>query len=264
MFIFDADCHISPTFQGGVSISYDELVRRMDRAGVERALTWLQPPYERGRVDDGNAYVAKAQKAHPDRIAGFGWADPRLGVDRALDAVRRCIGGYGFPGVKLNGAQNEFVIDDDSLSMPVIEEIARLGGMLALHIGGDSPENTHPWRAGRIARQYPELQILIVHIGGAAFHDLSRACIDVAAEHLNMTLIGSAVRAQSIIRAIKTLGPERVCFGSDTPFELMHVEVAKYGALLDEVVDARGRELVMGDAIRGILRSRGSGVATPG
>ncbi len=253
MTLFDADCHISSTFQGGVSISYDELVRRMDRAGVEQALTWLQPPYERGLLEEGNAYVAKAQRAHPDRIVGFGWADPRLGVDRALDGVRRCMGEYGFPGVKLNGAQNEFVIDDEKVSLPVIEQVAKLGGILALHIGGDSPENTHPWRAGNIARRYPELRILIVHIGGAAFHDLSRACIEAAAEHPKMTLIGSAVRAQSIIRAIQTLGPARVCFGSDTPFELMHVEVAKFGALLDGVVDERGRELVMSEAIRGIL-----------
>ena len=179
--IIDADCHISPTPQGGNSISYDELLRRMDRSGVDQALTWLQPPYERGELAAGNAYVAEAVKAHPDRILGFGWADPNLGVDRALEAVDRCLHDYGFPGVKLNGAQNEFVIDDSKLVLPVVEKIAAAGAILALHIGGDSPENTHPWRAGNIARRYPELRMLIVHIGGAAFHDLSRATIEVAA-----------------------------------------------------------------------------------
>jgi predicted TIM-barrel fold metal-dependent hydrolase len=251
MHIFDADCHISPAGDG--TLRHEALLQRMDRAGVERALVWLQPPYERGQLEAGNAYVAEAQQQHPDRLVGFGWADPRLGVERAKEAARRCLEAYGFPGVKLNGAQNEFVIDDDVLSLPVIEEITRLEGILALHIGGDSPENTHPWRAGNIARRFPELPILIVHIGGAAFHDLSRACIEVAAQHPNMTLIGSAVRAQSIIRAIEALGPERVCFGSDTPFELMHVEVAKYQALLDGVADEQGRKLVMGEAIRKVL-----------
>jgi hypothetical protein len=52
--IIDADCHISPTPEGGVSIGIEELIRRMDRAGVERALTWLQPPYRR-EIDEGNA-----------------------------------------------------------------------------------------------------------------------------------------------------------------------------------------------------------------
>ncbi|CAN5768267.1 hypothetical protein BH24CHL4_BH24CHL4_26940 [soil metagenome] len=251
--IIDADCHISSTPQGGNSISYEELLRRMDRSGVDQALTWLQPPYERGKLAAGNAYVAEAAKAHPDRILGFGWADPRLGVDRALEAVDRCLHDHGLPGVKLNGAQNEFVIDDSKLVLPVIERIAEANAILALHIGGDSPENTHPWRAGNIARRYPALRILIVHIGGAAFHDLSRAAIEIAREHPNMTMIGSAVRARSILNAITALGPGRVCFGSDTPFELMHVEIAKYQALLEGEVSDADRAAIMGGTINRTL-----------
>ena len=208
--IIDADVHISPTPQGGNSVTVDELLRRMDRAGVERALTWLQPPYERGEVTQGNAYVYQAARAHPDRIVGFGWTDPSLGVERAKDEARRCVEEYGFPGVKLNGAQNDFVIDDPEISLPVIETIAALGVALALHIGADAYERTHPSRAGAIARRFPELPILMVHMGGAAFHDLSRAAIETAQACPNLTIVGSAVRPIPILRAIKTLGAERV------------------------------------------------------
>ena len=252
--IVDADVHISPPPQRGNSIGSNELLRRMDRAGVDQAVTWLQPPYERGESETGNAEVARAMRAHPDRILGFGWADPNLGVERAKEAVRRCVGEHGLLGVKLNGAQNEFVIDDPELALPVVEEIARAGVVLALHVGGDAPERTHPTRAGAIARRYPDLRILTVHMGGAAFHDLSRAAIEVAAECPNLTLIGSAVRAQSILAAIKRLGPERVCFGSDTPFELMHVELAKYRALLDGEVTEGERAGVLGENIGRVLR----------
>ncbi len=250
--IVDADVHISPTPQRG-SIGTDELLRRMDRAGVDQAVAWLQPPYERGGLEDGNAYVAQAVRDHPDRIIGFGWTDPNLGQERAKAAIQRSVQEHGFAGVKLNGAQNDFVIDDPKMSLPLIEEIAKAGVVLGLHIGGDSPENTHPWRAANIARRYPELRILIIHIGGAAFHDLSRAAIEVAAEHPNMTLIGSAVRAQSILAAIRALGPERVCFGSDTPFELMHVELAKYRALLADELTTEQQALVMGGNILRVL-----------
>ncbi len=34
--LIDADVHISPTPQGGNSIGIEELLRRMDRCGVER------------------------------------------------------------------------------------------------------------------------------------------------------------------------------------------------------------------------------------
>ena len=84
----------------------------MDRCGVDKAVTWLQPPYERGEIDAGNAYVVQAMRDHPDRILGFGWADPNLGVERAIEDVRRAVEEHGLLGVKLNGAQNEFVIDD--------------------------------------------------------------------------------------------------------------------------------------------------------
>jgi predicted TIM-barrel fold metal-dependent hydrolase len=248
--IIDADCHISPTVEGGNSISSDELLRRMDRSHVDKAVTWLQPPYVR-EIDRANEYVYKTVKKHPDRILGFGWADPNLGVEKAKETVRKCVDDYGFFGVKLNGAQNDYYIDDPVLSIPVIEEIAKTGKILAFHVGADAYERTHPFRVGKIAKRFPQLQILMVHMGGAAFADLSNAAIEIAQEHPNTTLIGSAIRSIPILRAIKTLGASRVCFGSDTPFELMHVEVAKYHALLDGEITPEEKQLVMaGNIIR--------------
>lgn len=156
--IIDADVHISPTLEGGNSITVDELLRRMDAAGVDKAVTWLQPPYLRD-VDPGNQYVCRAMRAHPDRILGFGWADPNLGVARAVETVRRCVYDYGLYGVKLNGAQNDFTIDDEALAMPVIEAVAATGRPLAFHIGADAYDRTHPFRLARIARRFPQTQI---------------------------------------------------------------------------------------------------------
>jgi predicted TIM-barrel fold metal-dependent hydrolase len=82
-----------------------------------------------------------------------------------------------------------------------------------------------------------------------AHHDLSNAAIEMAQECPNLILIGSAVRARAVLKAIKTLGAGRVCFGSDTPFELMHVEVAKYHALLEDEVTEEEKKQVMGDNI---------------
>jgi hypothetical protein len=223
--IIDADTHISPTGEDAMAITYDELLRRMDRAGVDKALTWLRPPYMR-EIAESNAYVYEAMWQHPDRILGFGWADPRLGLDKAKEAVRHCIYEYGFYGVKLNGAQNSFYIDHPDVSLPVVEEIARM---------------------------FPEVHILMVHMGGVAYHDLSSAAIEMAQECPNLTLIGSAVRAQAILKAIKTLGACRVCFGSDTPFELMHVEVAKYHALLDGEVTPEEKQMIMAGNIARLM-----------
>jgi predicted TIM-barrel fold metal-dependent hydrolase len=74
LMIIDADVHISPLTQGN-RIPADEALRRMDRAGVDKALTWLQPSYI-PNVEDQNAYIYRSMKQHPDRLLGFGWADP--------------------------------------------------------------------------------------------------------------------------------------------------------------------------------------------
>jgi predicted TIM-barrel fold metal-dependent hydrolase len=245
--IIDADAHISPFDKNG-SITIEELLRRMDRSSVVKALTWLQPPYFPD-ITEGNRYVYQATRDHPDRILGFGWTDPHFGMATAIDEARRCVEEYGFHGVKLNGAQNNFYIDDEEISFPIIDAIAKLDTVLAFHIGTDAYEATHPCRLAKIARRYPEVPILMVHMGGIAFHDLSHAAIEVAQECPNITLIGSGVRAVNILKAVKTLGAERVCFGSDTPFALMHVEIAMYNALLEGEVTPEEKALVMGGNI---------------
>ena len=250
--IIDADTHISPTGEDVMAITYDELVRRMDRAGVDQALTWLRPPYMR-EIAESNAYVYEATQQHPNRILGFGWADPHLGVERSKDDVKCCICDYGFYGVKLNGAQNSYYIDDPQLSLPLVEEIAKTGKLLAFHVGTDAYETTHPFRVAKVARMFPEVQILMVHMGGVAHHDLSNAAIEMAQQCPNLTLIGSAVRTPAILKAIKVLGASRVCFGSDTPFELMHVQVAKYNALLSGEVSPEEKQMIMGGRIARLM-----------
>lgn len=245
--LIDADVHISPEFTGGNSIKIDELLRRMDRAKVDMALTWLQPPYKR-EIGPSNEYVYRAARNYPNRLLGFGWADPNLGLSHAKDMVKRCIYEYGFYGVKLNGAQNEFYIDSPD-AMVIAEEVAKTGKMLAYHIGGDSPEHTHPFRLAKIAKAFPETKIFMVHMGGAHFHDFGNAAIEFAQQCPNVIIIGSVIRSIPLFKAVSVLGAERVCFGSDTPFELMHVEVAKYRSLFEGFVSEQEMNLIMGGNI---------------
>jgi predicted TIM-barrel fold metal-dependent hydrolase len=118
--------------------------------------------------------------------------------------------------------------------------------MLAFHIGADAIEETHPFRLGKIASRYPETKILAVHMGGVNRPNLTNAMIEVAQEYANIILIGSAVPTNAILKAIRTLGSQRLCFGSDTPFEPMHVEVARYNAMLEGEVSELEKSAIMG------------------
>jgi predicted TIM-barrel fold metal-dependent hydrolase len=162
--------------------------------------------------------------------------------------VKTCIDDYGLYGVKLNGAQNYYHIDDPERSLPVVAEIAKSGKLLAFHIGADEYERTHPFRAAKIARMYPDLKILMVHMG-MANRDMNDAVIEMALECPNMFLIGSATTPGAVLKAIKTLGADRVCFGSDAPFQMQHVVLAMYEAMLDGEVSEEEKALIMGGNI---------------
>ena len=248
--IIDADCHISSHKCDGLAITAGELIHEMDRAGVDKGLIWLKPPYNKD-IGPENEAVYTATRRYPDRLVGFGWANPRLGYKAASETIKRCFEEYGFYGIKFNGAQDDYVIDDDAV-LPLIEQAAGYGKVVAFHIGSDFYENTHPYRLRRIAARFPETQFLMIHMGGAGLPPLDRAAIETAAEHANITIIGSAIHEIAILNAISRLGPERVCFGSDMPFRLMHVQLAKYQALMRDL-DETARCNILGGNIARLL-----------
>lgn len=251
--IIDADVHMTPYRTRGVGMQAEELIERMDNSGVDAALTWVQLPYVRTELDVVQKNLYEKSKLYPKRFYPIGWADPTLGVDVAIDTVKRCVEEYGFYGVKLNGKQNDFRIDDPKISMPVVEAIAKTGKVMAFHIGADGYDKTHPYKLMKIAKLYPESKILMVHMGGVAFDDLSKEAIEVAQECPNVTLVGSGVRIPSILNAVQTLGAHRVCFGSDTPFELMWVCIAQYEALFKKILTPEEFDMIMYKNIANVL-----------
>jgi predicted TIM-barrel fold metal-dependent hydrolase len=248
--IIDADCHISSHKFDGLAITADELVEQMDRAGVDKALVWLKPPYNKDIAPENKA-VYEATKKYPDRLLGFGWTNPRLGKDVALDTIKQCFEEYGLLGIKFNGAQDDYVIDDPAI-MPFIEVATRYGKPVAFHIGSDFFENTHPYRLGHIAATFPETQFIMIHMGGARLPALDRSAIETTQKYDNIIIIGSAIPATAILRAINTLGSDRICFGSDMPFRLMHVELAKYRALMRDL-DETDQVKILGGNIAHLL-----------
>ncbi len=87
--IIDGDCHISSQKFDALAITAPALVDQLDRAGVDQALVWLKPPYDKN-IDPENQAVCAALRAYPDRLLGFGWVNPRLGQERASETIRRC------------------------------------------------------------------------------------------------------------------------------------------------------------------------------
>jgi hypothetical protein len=163
---------------------------------------------------------------------------------------------YGFAGMKPNGAQNHFPVNDPGLAVPVIDAIAEMGAMLAFHCGADDYVNTHPWRIAEAAKRHPGTKILVVHMGGAGTPSLHDEAIRFANECPNEYLVGSAIGPESIARAVRGLGPSRVLFGSDTPFAPLRAEIAKYRAILEGAFSEADRARVMGTIAAALFTRR--------
>jgi len=247
--IIDADTHIAPT---GGDFGLDKHMARMERAGIDKTLVWLKPDYKGTEIEGHNRYVYDAVQKYPDKLIGFGWADPTVSVEHALEMVRVCTEEYGLHGVKMNGAQNNYIIDDPQIALPVAEAIAKTGKAIAFHVGPDAYERTHPFRAANIARMYPEMPVLMVHMGMTDV-DMNRAVIEMAQQCPNMYLIGSATTYKAVVNAINVLGAERVLFGTDDPFQWPHVVRAMYDAALDGIVSEEEKALVMGGNLARVL-----------
>jgi len=246
----DADCHLAaPSNSSGIGV--DELLKRLDEVGVDCAVTWPMVSYTREIAPD-NAAIYAAWRAHPDRIIPFGGVNPLLGIDVAREELRRCIEQYGMRGIKLNGARDGYYIDDPKLAWPLIDMIAEAGLVLAFHCGANDFEKTHPYRVAKISARFPDLRIMLVHMGGSGLPDIADAVADLAASHPTWYLIDSEVEYRKIHRALAQLGPQRICYGSDTPFCPMRFEWGMRQVVYQDLLPAE-RDLIFGGNMARLL-----------
>ena len=248
--IIDADCHISSRNAPG-QVGVGELLRQMDALGVDRAVCWPMVSYTREMASDMQA-IHDGAKRHPDRIIPFGGVNPKLGLQEAKDELKRCLEVYGVKGVKLNGARDGYYIDDPELSLPLVDLIAEAGVALAFHCGSNDFERTHPFRIAKVSQRHPKLPIMIVHMGGPGKPTLHDAVIELARQNPTWYLIDSEADYRKAIEAVKVLGADRVCYGSDTPFCPMRFEFGIRGVVYQDLSPA-DRAKVMGGNIARML-----------
>ena len=179
-------------------------------------------------------------------VYGLVWANPRhpdvVADTRALlDAP-----GSKFRGVKLHPLLDGFHPDDPAVH-PIIEALIERQLPALIHCG--HPIFSLPWSIEELIRRYPEARIILGHMGHGNIIYIN-AAIDVAARNPNVYLETSGMPMHSKIReAVERVGPDRVIYGSDTPFHHPSVELAKVRVsglppdLIDRVLGENGRKL---------------------
>ena len=251
MVVIDAHTHFGDKGKASPPNTARDLVAVMDGFGIDAMVT--TPPYsaisyERD-YEAANAFVADAMRQYPHRIFGLARVNPHFReievarVDKWLAA--------GFWGIKFHPRNEAMAANDPVLVFPIMEVAAKHRKAVLFHTGEpDTYGFAQPTLCGDVADMFPGLPVVIGHMGKRLFDD----AILIAKWFDNVVLETSFRSPHDIEKAVRTVGPERVVYGSDFymggPFgpdlEMMKVKLAS--------IPQREKEMVLGDNINRILR----------
>lgn len=232
----DAHNHIGVRY--GESQSGDELVTRLDGAGVDLACVF---PFVEGVFS--NDVVDEAVAAHPDRLVPFLAVNPWNQQESVAEIHRRA--DLGYRGVKLHPTLHGYHLSDLGLVGPTLDAIRERDLLVICH--GASDLRNAPPEFALAAGAYPEVPFLMAHSGTFWSHGQATR---LAADIPNLYLETSRVPIFEISESVRALGPEKVIFGTDSPYVDYTFEYDK----LDRACDsAAGRELIRGGNLLRLL-----------
>jgi len=216
MLIIDAHTHLGEFPLFNVRLDVEGMIQIMNQHGIRKSLVFSLP----------NQLTLDAVRRYPDRIAGMVWVNPHDG-DRALALIEQAIGEWGFRGIKLHPLIHAF-LPDQPIVHPIMDQARKHRVPVLFHCG--HPPWSLPWHFGNLAEVYPDVPIILGHMGHGHIVYINGA-IEVARRHENIILETSGMPMHSKIReAVTTVGEHRVIYGSDMPFGHPSFEIRKVEA----------------------------------
>lgn len=171
---------------------------------------------------------AELLRRHADAVDGaFGmlWVNPREAGSR--ERAAEALAHPKIVGLKLHPAEDA-VDPDDPAAHRIFELAAERRVPVSVHCGHPPPSQyTLPWRIEKAAERFPQVQIVLAHMGGCVmeYHEASMA---IAERHANVWLDVSAMPHNwRVFEAAGRIGAERLLHGSFAPWFHPRLEVQK-------------------------------------
>jgi hypothetical protein len=262
---------VDPATLLGTSDALDDLgegrLQSMDAAGIDvqvlsavaHAIQELDPDQAVDVSRDLNNRMAAAVAAHPDRFRAFAtlpMSDPKASATELSRAVEE----LGFVGAMIHGQTRGVFLDDPSVD-PVLATAERLGVPVYLHpaepppavraayfsgmdptVAGTLATAGWGWHAecglhvlrmvmGRVFERFPELQVIVGHMGENLPFSLARAderltpvatglsttVAETVLQHVHLTTCGYTTDPP-LLCALMVFGADRMLFSVDYPF----------------------------------------------
>ncbi len=201
----------------------EDLIQSMDRAGINRAVTFGFGFADHGLCAEGNDYVIDAISRYPDRLIGFAclqvktWREAEAELERCVKAGMRGIG-------ELMPDGQRFDIDDTAAMAPLAEAAEHWNLPVLIHtsepVGHGYPGKgeVHPKIVYRFARSFPQVTLVCGHWGGGLpFYELMPEAQQTLANVYYDTAASPYLYRDAIFPAVASWAPEKVLFGTDYP-----------------------------------------------
>lgn len=248
--LIDAHTHTQPSaaatraFVGGLGMPVeregtpDDVVASMDRANIAWTLI-VSVVFAQDAVDaavaagadrdaatadvlttwhEQNAWAAAAAAARPDRLKAVVGVDPVLMTAAEIDREVRTQLAAGATGIKVAPMFIRLRPDDERME-PVWRLAVELDVPVLSECGASS--YGHPAHFAEVVRSHPALRLQLAHLGWGAEEDTARVVrlsenvvTDTA---MRLGGLGQALDAEGLTATIRSIGVDRVVFGTNYP-----------------------------------------------
>jgi predicted TIM-barrel fold metal-dependent hydrolase len=220
--IIDSHAHCDVRF--GWEHTPEVVLKMMAEANIDKAVitTYADIPGDDPRTLER---FIEALEKYPDKIvAGFIRLNPWYGR-KAEELMEEVSKRPYMKGLKLHPVSC-LMRPNDSPVLSLVKKAGELGWPVYFH-SGDEPMSM-PTQIGKAAKACPGTKIIMGHTGGFFYW---KDAIKNARKYSNIYCETSATPfANAIRKAVDTIGPERVIFGSDMPAMHPTVELEKIEA----------------------------------
>lgn len=225
------------------------IISYMNRAGIDKSIIFDWTGALENDYSISNEKVIEVSK-YSDRFIGFGVPSPT--DPNVVDMLNES----GVKGFKVNPGLQLFYPNDHGF-LKVCERISKYKLPILIHTGPESAGRLKfdlPIFIDDIAMEYPELKIILAHIGVRGF--TSDQAIMIAEKNANVYVETSWADESLIKRAIRCLGADKIIFGSDFPSRNPITELKKIQKLLeDKFITKSDYDKIVGGNILNIIEN---------
>ncbi|MGV8125967.1 MAG: amidohydrolase family protein [Methanothrix sp.] len=199
--------------------SPDDLREMMQWGGVSRSVLL---PLAKGCQDvSGLNDWIQAAASKNQQLTPFGAVHPFMeGLEEELDRLE----GWGVRGVKMMPLLQQ-VYPDDPRCFRLYQELVDRDMILIAHAGRDPLDRPEvygtPERFASLAASFPDLKLVLAHLGGLRMWDAVRDHLLAAGENVyfDTAYVSFYMGGEEMAELIRDIGTDRVVFGSDYPWE---------------------------------------------